>query len=127
MSQYVVGGAVRDVLLGRSPKDIDFVWIGKTPQDLKNLGTELVGNSFPVFIDEDGNEHALARRERKTGPGYTGFEVEFGPEVTLEEDLFRRDLTINAMAVHVSNWNTFVLYMIVDVEWRQGLCSSVHS
>lgn len=109
MTKFVVGGAVRDVLLGRKPKDIDYVWTGKTTKDMIAMGFQQVGASFPVFLDENGNEHALARRERKTGPGYNGFEVEFDPTVTLEEDLIRRDLTINAMAVDATFWDDFLV------------------
>lgn len=108
MTKFVVGGAVRDVLLGQKPKDIDFVWVGKTTKDMIDMGFQQVGASFPVFLDEDGNEHALARTERKTKPGYNGFEVEFDPSVTLEDDLQRRDLTINAMAVDAAFWDQFV-------------------
>jgi tRNA nucleotidyltransferase (CCA-adding enzyme) len=105
---YVVGGAVRDVLLGREPKDIDYVWVGQTAEAMLDLGYEQVGADFPVFLDSDGNEHALARKERKVAAGYNGFETDFDPSVTLEDDLVRRDLTINAMAVPVAYWDDFV-------------------
>jgi tRNA nucleotidyltransferase (CCA-adding enzyme) len=107
MKQYVVGGAVRDALLGRDPKDLDFVWVGATPEQMEAKGFSRVGADFPVFLDDDGNEHALARKERKVAAGYTGFEVEFDPTVTLEDDLARRDLTINAMAIPFENWEEY--------------------
>lgn len=99
MKFYLVGGAVRDQVLGLDPQDMDYVAIGATESDMLRYNLRrIAAQNFPVFQDEDGNEYALARRERKTGGGYHGFEVDFGPEVTLEEDLGRRDLTINAMA-----------------------------
>ena len=107
--QYVVGGAVRDVLLGRLPKDLDYVWVGATPEEMLSKDMNQVGADFPVFLDEDGNEHALARKERKVEAGYNGFEVDFDTSVTLEDDLLRRDLTINAMAVPADDWNEFLL------------------
>ncbi len=97
---FLVGGAVRDVLLGLEPKDKDYVVIGHSEQDMLNLGFERVGKDFPVFLHpETGFEYALARKERKDGVGYNGFSVETN-NVTLEEDLFRRDLTINSMAMN---------------------------
>lgn len=100
MKSYLVGGAVRDIELGIVPKDHDWVVVGGTPEQMEALGYEQVGADFPVFIHpETGDEYALARQERKSGTGYTGFSVEFGPEITLEQDLRRRDLTINAMAM----------------------------
>ena len=99
MKFYLVGGAVRDELLGRKAAERDWVVVGATPQQMTDAGFRQVGRDFPVFLHPGtGEEHALARTERKTGPGYRGFEVAFSPEVTLEEDLRRRDLTINAMA-----------------------------
>jgi tRNA nucleotidyltransferase (CCA-adding enzyme) len=99
MDIYLVGGAVRDRLLGRTPLERDFVVVGATPGDLLALGYRPVGKDFPVFLHPDtGEQYALARTERKTGPGYYGFATHFAPDVTLEEDLARRDLTINAMA-----------------------------
>lgn len=97
MKIYRVGGCVRDTLLGLTPKDIDYVVVGATPEEMIALGFEKVGASFPVFL-KNGEEYALARTERKTGVGYNGFDVVFDPSVTLEDDLIRRDLTINAMA-----------------------------
>ena len=96
---YLVGGAVRDRLLGLPVVDRDWVVVGATPADMVAQGFEPLPGDFPVFRHpETGEEYALARRETKTGSGYHGFSVETGPEVTLEEDLARRDLTINAMA-----------------------------
>lgn len=99
MQVYRVGGAVRDRLLGLPVKDIDWVVVGATPQQMLNLGYQAVGKDFPVFLHpKTHQEYALARLERKSGHGYTGFEVQASPDVTLEEDLLRRDLTINAIA-----------------------------
>ncbi|TAN05890.1 MAG: multifunctional CCA addition/repair protein [Rhodanobacteraceae bacterium] len=96
---YLVGGAVRDGLLGRAPGDRDFVVVGATPAAMLAQGYKPVGKDFPVFLHPaTGEEYALARTERKTGPGYHGFRFHAAPDVTLEEDLARRDLTINAMA-----------------------------
>ena len=99
MKIYRVGGAVRDKLLGRPPQDSDWVVVGATADDLLRLGYIAVGKDFPVFLhSETREEYALARTERKSGPGYKGFQVHAHPLVTLEDDLRRRDLTINAMA-----------------------------
>ena len=99
MKVYLVGGAVRDELLGRLAGERDWVVVGATPQQMLDAGYRQVGRDFPVFLHpETGEEHALARTERKTGPGYRGFELYYSPDVTLEDDLKRRDLTINAMA-----------------------------
>jgi tRNA nucleotidyltransferase (CCA-adding enzyme) len=99
MQVYLVGGAVRDALLGMPVKERDWVVVGGTREELLRLKYREVGRDFPVFLHpETHEEHALARRERKVAPGYRGFSVEFGPEVSLEEDLARRDLTVNAMA-----------------------------
>jgi tRNA nucleotidyltransferase (CCA-adding enzyme) len=96
---YVVGGAVRDELLGLPVADRDWVVVGATPEDMVRLGFRPVGKDFPVFLHpETHEEHALARTERKSGRGYKGFTVYAAPDVTLEDDLRRRDLTINAMA-----------------------------
>jgi tRNA nucleotidyltransferase (CCA-adding enzyme) len=96
---YLVGGAVRDSLLGRPVAERDWVVVGATPEELQARGFTPVGRDFPVFLHpHTREEHALARLERKTGPGYRGFVTEFAPDVTLEQDLARRDLTINAMA-----------------------------
>jgi len=96
---YLVGGAVRDKLLGLPITERDWVVVGTTPDAMLELGYTPVGKDFPVFLHpQTKEEYALARTERKTGPGYTGFETCAGPGITLEEDLLRRDLTINAMA-----------------------------
>jgi len=100
MRTYLVGGAVRDELLGRPVKDRDWVVVGATAQEMLDLGYTQVGADFPVFLHPTTKEeYALARQERKVGPGYHGFETRFDPTVTLEDDLARRDLTINAMAM----------------------------
>src|SRR5271169_2802446 len=99
MQVYLVGGAVRDTLLGLPVKERDWVVVGGTRDELLRQKFREVGRDFPVFLHpETHEEHALARLERKVAPGYRGFAVEFGPGVTLEEDLARRDLTINAIA-----------------------------
>ncbi|ONN66906.1 multifunctional CCA addition/repair protein [Herbaspirillum sp. VT-16-41] len=99
MKIYTVGGAVRDGLLGLPVKDRDHVVVGATPQQLLERGFRPVGKDFPVFLHpETQEEYALARTERKTAPGYKGFAFHAAPDVTLEEDLARRDLTINAIA-----------------------------
>lgn len=100
MRKYLVGGAVRDTYLKRPVSDQDYVVVGATPQEMLDLGFEQVGEAFPVFLHpETGEEYALARIERKTGAGHTGFETVFDSSVTLADDLYRRDLTINAMAI----------------------------
>jgi tRNA nucleotidyltransferase (CCA-adding enzyme) len=99
MRIYLVGGAVRDELLGLPARERDWVVVGARPEELLAQGFKPVGKDFPVFLHpQSGEEYALARTERKTGPGYRGFETLFSPDVTLEQDLERRDLTINAIA-----------------------------
>jgi tRNA nucleotidyltransferase (CCA-adding enzyme) len=99
MKVYLVGGAVRDALLDRPATEHDYVVVGATPDELIARGFRPVGKDFPVFLQPgSGDQYALARTERKTGAGYYGFETRFSPDVTLEEDLARRDLTVNAMA-----------------------------
>lgn len=99
MKAYLVGGAVRDRLLGAAPGDRDFVVVGETPEAMLAAGFKPVGRDFPVFLHpQTGEEYALARTERKSGRGYRGFVVDADPGVTLEQDLERRDFTINAMA-----------------------------
>jgi tRNA nucleotidyltransferase (CCA-adding enzyme) len=99
MQVYLVGGAVRDELLGRAVAERDWVVVNATPEEMSRLGYRQVGREFPVFLHPETNEeYALARLERKSGVGYRGFVTEFSPAVTLEQDLRRRDLTINAMA-----------------------------
>lgn len=99
MDVYLVGGAIRDRLLGLTTQEKDWVVINAIPSDLTKLGYKQVGKSFPVFIHpKTGEEYALARKEMKSGKGYYGFKIDSSPNVTLKEDLYRRDLTINAMA-----------------------------
>ena len=98
MKKYLVGGAVRDMILGKEPHDKDYVIVGSTPEEMVSLGYKHVGKDFPVFLDEAGNEYALARTERKSGLKHTDFEFDFNPEITLEQDLFRRDFTVNSIA-----------------------------
>lgn len=99
MKTYRVGGAVRDELLGLPVKDQDYVVVGATADEMLRLGYQQVGRDFPVFLHpKTKEEYALARTERKTRPGYQGFEVHASPEVTLEQDLARRDITMNAIA-----------------------------
>ena len=99
MEIYLVGGAVRDKKLGLPVSERDWVVVGATPEEMLSLGYTPVGKDFPVFLHPDTKEeYALARTERKTGPGYTGFATCADPNITLEQDLLRRDLTINAMA-----------------------------
>ncbi|GHE39254.1 multifunctional CCA addition/repair protein [Vulcaniibacterium thermophilum] len=99
MRTYLVGGAVRDALLGLPPGDRDFVVVGATPEAMIEAGFRAVGRDFPVFLHpQTGEEYALARTERKSGRGYRGFVVHADPSVTLEDDLRRRDFTINAIA-----------------------------
>lgn len=106
MRMFLVGGFVRDHQMGMMPHDRDYVVTGATEEEFLKASPfghtfSKVGAAFPVYIDDTGNEWALARKERKVGEGYHGFEVEFGPEVTIEEDLSRRDLTVNAMAIEI--------------------------
>ena len=96
---YLVGGAVRDQLLGLTPTDRDWVVIGSTPEQMLSLGFTQVGHHFPVFLHpQTHEEYALARIERKVAKGHKGFSFRSSPDVTLEEDLSRRDLTVNAIA-----------------------------
>ncbi|KXI27132.1 multifunctional CCA addition/repair protein [Paraglaciecola hydrolytica] len=104
MQIYLVGGAVRDTLLGLSVKDRDWVVVGATPKHMLDLGYQQVGADFPVFLHpKTKEEYALARTERKTGSGYSGFVCDVSPDVSLEDDLMRRDLTINAIAMDEHN------------------------
>jgi tRNA nucleotidyltransferase (CCA-adding enzyme) len=99
MQVYLVGGAVRDTLLGLPVHERDWVVVGAEPAQLESAGYQPVGREFPVYLHpQTHEEYALARLERKVGPGYRGFVTQFSPQVTLEEDLKRRDLTVNAMA-----------------------------
>ena len=107
MEIYLVGGAVRDALLGLPVQDRDWVVVGATPQQMVDLGYLPVGKDFPVFLHpKTHEEYALARTERKTAPGYKGFAVHAAPDVTLEQDLARRDLTINSIADYSINTRT---------------------
>jgi tRNA nucleotidyltransferase (CCA-adding enzyme) len=100
LNSYLVGGAVRDKLLNRAVKDKDYLVVGSSIEQMLNLGFVQVGKDFPVFLHPKTKaEYALARTERKQGQGYTGFSCYFAPDVTIEEDLKRRDLTVNAMAM----------------------------
>ena len=104
MKTWLVGGAVRDALMGLPVKDRDWVVIGATAQQMRGAGYTAVGRDFPVFLHpQTHEEYALARTERKSAPGYRGFVVHASPEVTLEEDLARRDLTINSIAAHADS------------------------
>lgn len=120
MRFFRVGGAVRDHYMGIRPQDVDYVVTGATEAEFlerKPFHTKTftkVGADFPVYLDDRGNEWALARREKKVGEGYHGFDVEFGPEVTIEEDLSRRDLTINAMAMEIFDDMKTRLVAVID-------------
>lgn len=131
MRMFLVGGFVRDHQLGMRPQDRDYVVTGATEVQFLiarpfKLDFSKVGAAFPVYIDTNGNEWALARKERKTGSGYHGFDVEFGPEVTIEEDLSRRDLTINAMAMEVyDDMKTRVVHVIDPFNGKEDLKNKV--
>lgn len=104
MEIYLVGGAVRDMLLGITPKDKDYVVVGATEKQMLDRGFIKISASFPIFIDpETRDEYALARAEKKTGSGYHGFTTDFSTNITLEDDLRRRDLTINSIAMDSNN------------------------
>jgi len=119
MQTYVVGGAVRDELLGLAVKDRDHVVVGATPEQMVALGYRAVGKDFPVFLHpETHEEYALARTERKVGRGYKGFQVFASPEVTLEEDLARRDLTVNAIARAENGELIDPFHGVADIERR---------
>ena len=113
MQVYLVGGAVRDYVLAREVTEHDYVVVGATPEQMLELGFSQVGADFPVFLHpKTHDEYALARTERKSGNGYLGFNVHADTTVTLEEDLIRRDLTINAMAIQVNG--------LFDCGFKQG-------
>jgi tRNA nucleotidyltransferase (CCA-adding enzyme) len=119
MQTYLVGGAVRDKLLGREAGDRDYVVVGALPDDLLALGYKPVGKDFPVFLHPDtAEEYALARTERKTGHGYHGFVFQADATVTLEQDLARRDLTINAIAEDADGALTDPFGGVGDIEAR---------
>ena len=106
MQCFIVGGAVRDQLLGLTVSDRDWVVVGATPEQLLAQGYQQVGRDFPVFLHpETKEEYALARTERKSAAGHTGFVVHADPSITLEQDLLRRDLTINAIAIRRRHFN----------------------
>ena len=96
---YLIGGAVRDMLMGREPHDRDYVVVGSTIEEMLAKGFKQVGKDFPVFLDKDGDEYALARKEKKIGDKHTDFEFIFDPSVTLQEDTLRRDISINGLAM----------------------------
>ncbi len=119
MKIFLVGGAVRDRLLGLEPGDRDHVVVGSTPEEMLALGFKPVGRDFPVFLHpQTGEEYALARTERKSGRGYRGFLVDTDPSVTLEEDLGRRDFTINAIAEDDAGQFVDPLGGVRDIESR---------
>lgn len=119
MQSYLVGGAVRDELLGREVHDRDYVVTGMTIEQMKQQGFVQVGADFPVFLHpKTKEEYALARTERKSGHGYKGFSVDFNPQVSLEEDLLRRDLTINAIAKDSAGGYVDPYGGIADIEQR---------
>jgi tRNA nucleotidyltransferase (CCA-adding enzyme) len=118
---FKVGGCIRDSLMYKIPSDIDYVVVGATSEYMIENGYKNVGNSFPVFLDSNGDEYALARTERKNGRGYTGFDVDFSPTITLKDDLERRDLTINAMAVNADvNIKSLALYNNKIIDYFGG-------
>lgn len=125
MQTYLVGGAVRDYLLGLPVKDRDWVVVGADAQTMLAQGFQPVGKDFPVFLHpKTHEEYALARTERKTAKGYAGFSFHADKDVTLEQDLMRRDLTINAMAQDADG-------KIIDLSagngiWRQAFCATSH-
>lgn len=119
MKKYLVGGAVRDLILNQPVIDQDWVIVGAKAQDLLNLGFNQVGKDFPVFLHpETKEEYALARTERKSGKGYTGFVFDFNENITLEQDLERRDLTINAIAMDENNQFIDPFNGIADINQR---------
>jgi tRNA nucleotidyltransferase (CCA-adding enzyme) len=119
MEVYLVGGAVRDEQLGLPVKERDWCVVGATPEELEDLGYKPVGSDFPVFLHPESNEeYALARTERKTGAGYHGFTFHTAPEVTIEEDLARRDLTINALAMDADGKLIDPCNGLADIESR---------
>lgn len=131
MKFFLVGGFVRDHVMGVQAQDRDYVVTGATEDQFlaaRPFGHtfEKVGAAFPVYIDDQSNEWALARKERKNGTGYHGFDVEFGPEVTIEEDLSRRDLTINAMAMEVhDDMRTRVVEVIDPFNGREDIYDKI--
>lgn len=126
MEIYAVGGVVRDQLLGKKSQDVDYVVVGSTPKKMIEKGFIQVGKSFPVFLHPiTKSEYALARKERKVSAGYDGFDFYFSPDVTLEEDLLRRDLTINAMARRIDDSGAIVGNIIDPYGGQKDLKSKV--
>ena len=116
--KYAVGGQVRDKLMGITPSDLDYVIVGSSPEEMLSAGHKMVGSSFPVFLDKDtGDELALARTEYSTGNSYKDFKCSFGEDVTLEDDLLRRDLTLNSIAQDIETGEYIDPYGgITDIE-----------
>ena len=124
MKIYRVGGAVRDKLLNYPCYENDWVVVGSSPEEMIKLGYQPVGNDFPVFIKtETGEEYALARTERKSGVGYQGFTFHTAPNISLEDDLIRRDLTINAMAEDADG--NIINHMDTDVVMHNFIAQEV--
>ena len=118
---FLVGGAVRDMLMDKEPKDFDFVVEGSSPEEMKSLGFKQVGADFPVFLHpETGDEWALCRTERKVGNGYNGFECDW-QDVLIEDDLLRRDLTINSMAICMGEMGTLPTGAVIRAARRNQL------
>ena len=117
---FKVGGAVRDFVMGVQSRDVDYVITGATENDLMTwppfgrVFTKIEAQNFPVYHDQDGNEWALARRERKEGAGYHGFEVDFGPEVNIDSDMARRDISINSMAIEIFDTMKTSVVSVID-------------
>ncbi|QIL81902.1 multifunctional CCA addition/repair protein [Diaphorobacter sp. HDW4A] len=125
MKIYMVGGAVRDRLMGQPVNDRDWVVVGAQPEEMTQLGYTAVGRDFPVFLHpQTHEEYALARTERKSGRGYRGFVVQTSPDVTLEEDLSRRDLTVNAMAAPL-DWNGSADAVVDPYDGQRDLQSKI--
>lgn len=136
MKIYLVGGAVRDALLNRTVKERDYVVVGATITQMQQQGFTQVGKDFPVFLHpKTKDEYALARTEKKQGTGYTGFICDFNPHITLEEDLIRRDLTVNAIAqdddgkiinpyngIEISTLKYFAMYQVHLVKTHYVYC-----
>ena len=126
MKTYAVGGAIRDTLMGIPAHDIDYVVVGATVEEMVAEGFRPVGKDFPVFLHPATQaEYALARTERKTGTGYKGFVFHADPSVTLEQDLERRDLTINAMAQELSENGEWVGPIIDPFNGQEDLAKKI--
>lgn len=121
MKIYLTGGYCRDLLLGLEPKDKDYVVIGSTPEEMLSLGYKQVGKDFPVFLHpETGDEYALGRVERKTGKGYDGFVTDYNPNITLKEDMSRRDLCCNAICIDPET-NEIIDYFNGQEDLKNGI------